>query len=260
MSKYTKIAILATGGAGNIYEVIEQKTQKAYVMKTSRSDRKIYREAFQRECSMLQKFNGYSHIIPLIEVINENGCKAIILPRMKRTLMDEILSQPGSKLNEKDTAIMFKQICEGVKHLHDQQYAHLDIKPENILVDEKGECYLCDLGSVSSVYSGNEMTTTLYAAPEVHQAVYCRNPLPADMWSLGIVLCNMLLGEQPGNIYDEFSLMQFISEVQSQISILAADLLEGLLAIHSKNRLTINQVLNHPWFIFHAKKAQQKCV
>jgi serine/threonine protein kinase len=84
----------------------------------------------------------------------------------------------------------FKQICIGLKSLHDCKEAHWDLKPENILVSEKGDLYLADYGI--------SLGTMMYN-PVEKNLKWEYDPLKADIWSLGICLFLILKKRFPFN-------------------------------------------------------------
>lgn len=107
-------------------------------------------------------------------------------------------------IEENITRFMFLQLAHAVKFLHDKQFAHLDIKLENILLDKHFNIKLSDFGSGVSLvkthnYTTHKVGTLLYMAPEVKDLPKgdSFNGLRADIYSLGVTLCLMLLGELP---------------------------------------------------------------
>ena len=235
------------GGTGEIFEVIHLPSQQSYVAKVPRQEVEEASHSFEIECEMLLKFNGTPHIIPLIDIVSLEGLKQIILPKMKGTLLDQVLDLPTQKFPEKQAAGIFKQICIGLKQLHDSDFAHLDIKPENILQGFDNLYYICDLGSLCETYTGGkEVITTSYAAPEIKMRIHSEYPLPADIWSLGILLCD-LIAEHPENIICDDSVEHFIDTISNTVSAVALDLLVGMLKADCYERLTVDEILEHPW-------------
>jgi serine/threonine protein kinase len=98
------------------------------------------------------------------------------------------------KLTEETSCHLFKQVCEAVKYCHHKQVAHLDIKPDNLLLCEEGEIKLCDFGvsrNLTADMIKDQIGTPAYMAPEIHQ----RLPFvgwAADVWALGCLLFIML--------------------------------------------------------------------
>lgn len=94
---------------------------------------------------------------------------------------------------------MFKQIAHAIGYMHSQEIAHLDIKHENILLDEFFNVKIADLGSALVLHKNKGLVpetrgTASYMAPEVIDNLTAYNGYKADVYSLGITLFVMLTG------------------------------------------------------------------
>lgn len=93
-----------------------------------------------------------------------------------------------------------KQLCEAVRYMQEFKIMHRDIKPENIVI-EKGFLKLCDFGWAVSTENKLRKTfcgTPLYISPEVLKGE-CYDEM-SDIWALGILTYEMLVGELPFRI------------------------------------------------------------
>ena len=105
-----------------------------------------------------------------------------------------------------DTTILksfFLQLIDSLSLLHEKtNYAHMDLKLENVLISKTGQLQLCDFGFAinSSSYVAKPLGTTAYMAPEIHN---CRlSPclgIPADIFSLGVLFFILAFGAPPFN-------------------------------------------------------------
>ena len=105
-----------------------------------------------------------------------------------------------NKLAEKEGATVFYQLCSAISQLHSSLVIHRDLKPENVMIHE-GVVKLCDFGW--SVYRGSQLRTTfcgtpLYLSPEI--LVGDSYDESVDIWALGIILYEMVVGEGPFKI------------------------------------------------------------
>jgi len=151
---------------------------------------------------------GYKFELDKISIFMELfdcSLKALIQKRVSKRRQKVI----SGWFSPEEIQIWFEQILAGLECLHDQGISHHDIKPENVLVNLKGigkqsveSLHLADF-NISSEYgrvawATAEVGTQMYMAPEVYQKKY--HPFKADIWSLGIVLYEMMTGELPEEV------------------------------------------------------------
>lgn len=171
-------------------------------------------------------------------------------------LFDYIVDR--ERLNEEESRSFFRQIVAGVAFIHESGYAHRDLKPENILIDDDQQLKLIDFGLCANPKGG--ITSILetccgspaYAAPEL---VSGRNYLgsEADIWSMGVLLYALLCGFLP---FDDENISSLYRKIQSGIyekptwlSLGSLELINQMLQVDAKKRITIKQLLTHPWLM-----------
>lgn len=164
---------------------------------------------------------------------------------------------------EQDARIIFRQLLEAVKYMHDKQIVHRDLKLENMLLAKPNDINtikIADFG-LAKKYGHAALSTICgtpqYVAPEVIKGgstpyTYGKE---CDLWSCGVILFILLGGYPP--FYDESEprLFRKIREgkpdyddpVWKEVSDDAKDLLHKLLNVDPKKRLTVEKVLSHPW-------------
>jgi len=113
------------------------------------------------------------------------------------------------------------EVCSGLAHAHEQGVVHRDIKPENVMVNRHGEVKLIDLGiakaddRIQSTHSGQIKGTPHYLAPEIIQGL---DPdARVDLWSVGVLLFEMLTGSAPWVAPDVAERMERYREITRQI-------------------------------------------
>lgn len=107
------------------------------------------------------------------------------------------------RFSESVTRYLFQQLIEGIKHIHDQGYAHRDLKIENLLFDQNFDLKIADFGFSIKLYGGKGdgvldhiLGTVCYMAPELHaKAPY--NGKCVDIFAAGIILFILLSGHRP---------------------------------------------------------------
>ncbi|KAI7810637.1 maternal embryonic leucine zipper kinase [Triplophysa rosa] len=169
-------------------------------------------------------------------------------------LFDYIIAK--DRLSEEETRVFFRQIISALAYVHSQGYAHRDLKPENLLIDEDHNLKLIDFGLCAKPKGGlgYELMTCCgspaYAAPELIQGkAYIGSE--ADVWSMGVLLYALLCGYLP---FDDDNCMVLYRKITrgkyshpnwlSPGSIL---LLNQMMQVDPKRRLSVKQLLDHPW-------------
>jgi protein-serine/threonine kinase len=168
-------------------------------------------------------------------------------------------------MEEKECRKIFVQVAEAVHHLHTKaMVVHRDIKDENVVLDGEGNIKLIDFGSAAYIKSGPfdvfvgtigtfrfpsfpriPLTSFLdYAAPEVLAGRAYRGK-EQDVWALGILLYTIIYKENPFYSIDE--IMDHDLRVPWVMSEESIDLVRLMLDRDVEKRITISQVLEHPW-------------
>lgn len=186
-------------------------------------------------------------------------------------------------LSETLIAYITFQILEGLQYCHQCKIIHMDIKQQNILIDENLNIKLADF-SVSQSYEfykeGSKFTpplagTSLYMSPEVleKQEIDVEDCNKIDMFSLGTLLYNSAFGQFPYQleysdrknfkaIYNKIMQKNLIFPTMKSYSLLFKNFVKGLLNKNIKQRYSINDALEDPWIkgtklIF---KEKEKCM
>jgi len=173
-------------------------------------------------------------------------------------LFDKIVEK--GQYSERDASIIVKNLLSAVEYLHQNSIAHRDLKPENLLLrggDVDTDVMLSDFGLSKIVGVESMMETACgtpyYVAPEVLSASGYDKEV--DLWSVGVITYLLLCGFPP--FYGE-SLPEVFEQIMkaefdfpdpywTDISKEAKDLIQKLLVVDAKKRLTATQALKHPW-------------
>ncbi|XP_078678374.1 calcium/calmodulin-dependent protein kinase type IV-like [Branchiostoma floridae x Branchiostoma belcheri] len=251
------------GATSVVYRCEQLGTKLPFAVKRIKktTDKKIIRA----EVGILLRLK-HPNIIQLREIFETASELYLVLELVTGGELFERIIQKGY-YSEKDAAEAVRQICEAVAYLHENDIVHRDLKPENLLYSVESEDALLKLADfgLSKIIS-NEVTmqtvcgTPGYCAPEVLRG-HPYGPM-VDMWSIGVVTYILLVGFEP--FYDErgdqhmFRKIlkadyEFMSPWWDDVSLSAKDLVERLLVIDPKKRLSATQVLNHPWVKGKAK-------
>jgi len=194
--------------------------------------------------------------------------------------------QRNGRFSEPEGRYWFKQILDGLYHLQKRGVCHRDMSLENILVNENTKCLIIDLGMCLRVpFSGDDgeedagveavgveegtlrrliAPQSLCGKPNYISPEVLRNNEPfdgfaTDLWAAGIILFIMLVGIPPFEWANEEDpryvmisrggLMRMLKQWNKTISEDAADLLQGIFKTAPRDRLTIMEVMDHPWIV-----------
>ena len=194
--------ILGKGGTGLVREGKDKNGIKYAIKTVWKADIK-QNECFKKEIDISLELNHES-IIKCFDIYEDNSTIHLVLERITGgDLFDHIIHSEGRKLNEDETMDLLSQMLDGLHYLHDEiGIVHRDIKPENFLLNNDGirnKIKLIDFGFATYCKNGETMNEQLgtpqYSAPEIYEEKPYTNKI--DMWSIGVVLYNMVKGIQP---------------------------------------------------------------
>lgn len=203
--KYEIIEEIARGGMGVVFKANEKginRTVALKVMLTGTVQIKENTRRFQREAQAAALLQ-HPNIVPIYKMGSENGYPYFSMKYIEGKTFDSIIDDQEMKLQEK--VKIFLKICHALDFAHKENIIHRDIKPSNILIDANNEPHLTDFGlakkmdskSAALTKTGSSMGTPFYMSPE--QIVGNKKQIgPAtDLFSMGVVLYQVLTGERP---------------------------------------------------------------
>lgn len=201
---YKPTQFLGHGAMGNVYLCHDESLNRMVVVKQmvpSLYDQGAFVERFEREAKILAKLNHPTIVLPYALWQETNGQYSLAMEfvygKSLRQLLDKWPKPPLWAVME----FLF-QIASGLAEAHRYSVTHRDVKPANIMLDKDGRVRLLDFG-VAHDENDQELTedfaqlgTASYMSPEqIHDS---KNITPAsDVFALGIIASEMLLGENP---------------------------------------------------------------
>ena len=223
--KYKIERVLGQGGFGITYLAVQTSLQRKVAIKEffmkeffsrdeatsaisvpSTGSSKIveqYRKKFFKEARNLARLN-HPNIISVIDVFEEKGTVYYVMPYLAGGSLLDYVKANGT-LSETLAMKYVRQIASALKYMHEEEHiCHYDVKPANILLDDKGNAMLIDFG-ISKNYddAGQETTTTPvgmsegYAPIEQYQQNVEEFSPVSDVYALGATLYFLLHGKRP---------------------------------------------------------------
>ena len=202
LGKYEIIEEIGRGANGIVYQAVDTRLQRTVALKVLHP-RVLWEPdlvaRFYKEASAAARLD-HPNIIDIHDVDEADGVHYIAMKYLPGRSIRRILDEEGSLPLEEAVPIV-RQIAAALDHAHKEGLLHRDIRPSNIMVDDQGHATLMDFGlavGIDSAYASGPSGltgTAEYIAPEVW-----RNHKPderADLYSLGVVIYEMLVGEPP---------------------------------------------------------------
>ena len=159
-------------------------------------------QRFIKEVRALARID-HDHIVSYRGSGDDRGQLYYVMRYMRGSSLARFLTEHGEPLDPVDAARMMIQIAGAVHHLHAQQppVVHRDLKPHNILLDEAGKAYVADFG-LAILLDGHDVErgacgTIPYIAPEQFDGRFGEVGPACDIYSLGVILYEMIAGRPP---------------------------------------------------------------
>ncbi|XP_036089191.1 serine/threonine-protein kinase MARK2-like [Rousettus aegyptiacus] len=194
----------------------------------------------------------HPNIVKLFEVIDTKRFRFLVMEYVSGGDLFSYLETHGP-MTEDQARGPFRQLVSAVQYCHQKGIVHRDLKPENVLFDAQRTVRLADFGL--SIQFGDGKLRTLcgtlpYAAPELFLGLEYDGPA-VDVWSLGVVLYNMLTTTLPFHGADFWSIRRQIMtgkyEPPKGVSLLGQALLKKLMNLEPAERGSLTEVMPHPW-------------
>ncbi|KAJ3512079.1 hypothetical protein NLJ89_g3729 [Agrocybe chaxingu] len=216
------------------------------------------RLGIDREITMMKLMN-HPNIMRIYDVYEGDKELFLVLEYVEGGELFDFLVNKG-RLPPSEALIYFRQIIYGLNYAHTFSIIHRDLKPENILIASLSppQIKIADWGMAAFAPPTLQLETSCgsphYASPEiVNGEKYQGNA--TDIWSCGVILYALLTGRLP---FDDKNVRTLLTKVKSGkydmpawIDPLAKDLLSKMLIVDVKQRITIPEILSHPWLISH---------
>jgi serine/threonine protein kinase len=252
---FTDVRILARGPASTVYQAREVRSQLPVAIKEVHLNSPVLArgvDVYAFEADLLRTVN-HPFIIKFFDVVRVDQSVFVVMEYASNGNLLEFLR--AAKRGPSEIVQVFAQLVSALHYLHHTvNYLHRDLKLENVLLDDYGNVRLIDFGLSKQLMPPDSATTTLcgslpYCAPEVFRHLPYGKPV--DVWSLGICLYAMATGTLPFEDAAPPARIECICTHDLAVPLgtpsMIADLLAKMLNKNPDQRITIEQVSQHPW-------------
>jgi len=200
--RYRLDAQIGAGGMSTVYRAFDTVLERQVAIKimhreiASDSDQL---ERFRREARAVAQLN-HPHVVGVIDAGEDDGTPYIVFEYVEGETLKDRIRRYG-RLPVGESVAYAIEIARALGAAHDHQIVHRDVKPQNVLIDEEGTAKVTDFGIARSLTEegltadGRVLGTTDYVSPE--QALGQDVGPQSDLYSLGVVLFEMLTGDVP---------------------------------------------------------------
>jgi len=200
--RYRLEAKLGSGGMSTVYLARDQTLDRQVavkVMHREMSEQADQLERFRQEARSVAKLS-HPNVVSVIDAGEDGGHPYIVFEYVEGETLKQRINRDGALAPQEAIAYAI-EIARGLSMAHARNMVHRDIKPQNILIDAEGRAKLTDFGISRQLEqdgmtaTGRVLGTTDYVAPE--QAMGRKVDPRTDIYSLGVVLYEMLVGQVP---------------------------------------------------------------
>lgn len=200
--RYKLEAKLGSGGMSTVYlakDTTLDRPVAVKVMHREMSEQADQLERFRQEARAVAKLS-HPNVVAVIDAGEDGGHPYIVFEYVEGETLKQLIGRVGA-LDPQEALAYAIEIARGLTVAHSRNMVHRDVKPQNVLIDSEGRAKLTDFGISRQLEqdgmtaTGRVLGTTDYVAPE--QAMGHAVDPRSDLYSLGVVLYEMLIGQVP---------------------------------------------------------------
>lgn len=228
---------IGAGGMSTVYRAYDTTLERWVAIKLMHRDISSdadQLERFRREARAVARLN-HAHVVTVIDFGEDDGRPYIVLELVEGETLKRRIRRVGRL--EVDEAVAYAiEIGRALSAAHAERLVHRDVKPQNVLIDDEGRAKVTDFGIARSLEThgltatGRVLGTTDYVAPE--QALDHEVTRQSDVYSLGVVLYEMLVGEPPFKADSQVAVaMKHVQERMPDVQLMRPDVSSALAAV-----------------------------
>lgn len=213
IGNYRILSKLGSGGMGEVFKAIDTNLEREVAIKSLRRelcDRPDVVERFRTEAIALGRLNS-PHIATVYNFLETDGQYFMIMEYVRGEALNQVIHRNGA-IAWRDAALFAAKALDGLEHAHRLNVIHRDLKPANIMLTREASVKLLDFG-IARILERDRQTRTgfligtlKYMSPEQVQGIDVERT--TDLYSLGIVLYEMLTGRCPFESRTDYEMIQ----------------------------------------------------
>jgi len=263
--RYELGRVLGRGASSKVYRARDVRTGVHVAVKAVRKphhpcspeDAAAARRSMERELAALRPVQGHPHVVRLLDVLASRTTVYLVLDLARGGSVQSALEERG-RSDEPVARRLFAQLVSALAHAHARGVFHRDVKPENLLLDERADVKLTDFGLCAFAdrqlgpdgLTGTACGSPAYVAPEILLKKRY-DPGKADVWSCGVVLFSLTAGYLP---FNDGNLMGMYRKICSGrfrcpkwFSMELRLLIGRMLDPEPNSRIKVGEIFDHPW-------------
>ncbi|XP_066121030.1 myosin light chain kinase family member 4 isoform X2 [Saccopteryx bilineata] len=263
----SRTEILGGGRFGQVHKCEEKATGLKLAAKIIKTRGMKDKDEVKNEIAVMNQLD-HVNLIQLYDAFESKNDIVLVMEYVDGGELFDRIIDDNYNLTELDTVLFVRQICEGIRHMHQMYILHLDLKPENILCVNRDtkQIKIIDFG-LARRYKPREKLkvnfgTPEFLAPEVVN--YDFVSFPTDMWSVGVIAYMLLSGLSPFLGDNDAETLNNIlacrwdleEEEFQNISEEAKEFISKLLIKEKSWRISASEALKHPWLSDHKLHAR----
>ena len=237
--RYELKEIIGTGGMAVVFKAMDHRLKRLVAVKILREELfsdEEFRSRFQTESQAVAMLS-HPNIVAVYDVSRSRETEYIVMELLDGVTLKQDLREKGA-LSWEETLDFSEQIASALSHAHSKGLVHRDIKPQNLMLLPDGTIKVADFGiadlhAESSDGSGEAIGSVHYISPEQARGVAVDER--SDIYSLGIVMYEMLSGQLPFDNEDEMKIpLMHLSTIPKPLAEYDPDIPEEMIRITMK--------------------------
>ena len=249
-----RLGVIGKGQNGQVYKAIHVPTLTRVALKSMN----IYEKSTRHQ--LLHELTAYAalsspYLVSFLGAYHEAGVITVASEYMDCGSLQSFIKRYGCISEERLLRIVCKQATLGLHYLHQHHRVHRDIKPDNILLNIKGQCRLADFGLLTELQDTHAFTDTFlgtlaYLSPERLKS--SQYGYKSDVWSLGLSLLFVVTGSLPVQCADYWQMLDLISKQpphldRDKYGEELCSFVDACLKIDEEQRASAAELLQHPF-------------